>query len=214
MSALLSLCGAALLLFAATNLDDLLLLVVLCSQRQRHYQPVAVLCGQMLGFSGIVLLSLLGFLSGLVVPERWMACLGLLPLTLGLRQLFGLYHCGGGPVDDLNTGFLGDPEQGAAISTTWRRTTVKVAALTLANGSDNVSVYLPLFGRLTSLEVVVTVITFLLALFALWFLAQWLCQHHRCKHRIQSLGPRLSPLVLIALGIWLLKGSALWPWIL
>jgi len=214
MVPLLSLCGAALVLFAATNLDDLLLLVVISSDLRRRYPPLAVLAGQLLGFSVVLLVSLVGFWSGLIVPERWMAGLGVLPLALGVRQLLSLRRQGafhGSAGQEASSGFLGHPERGTSPTRSFRRTGLKVAALTLANGSDNVSVYLPLFGRLNPLELVITVITFLVALVALWFLSQWLSRHHLWQHRLQTITPRLSPLVLIALGLWLLKDSVLWP---
>ena len=211
MSSVVSLLGASLVLFAATNLDDLLLLVVIASDRRRHYPPAAVLAGQIVGFGGILLISLLGFWSGLVVPDPWMGCLGLLPLALGLRQLWDLGARRRGSDDDSHPGFLGHPEQEPAFPSSWRRTTVKVAALTLANGSDNVSVYLPLFARLSPVGLAITLIAFGVGLVGLWGLAQWLSHHDLWQHRIQTLGPRVSPLVLIALGLWLLKGSILWP---
>jgi len=212
MPQLAGLCSAALLLFAATNLDDLLLLLVIASDRQRRYHPVVVLAGQLLGFSAILAISLLGFWSGLVVPERWMACLGLLPLVLGLRQQLALHGAPGGQEHDAATGFLGHPEQVPALPASGRRMALKVAALTLANGSDNVSVYLPLFGQLHLVQLLVTVSVFYAALLSLWGLSQWLSHHQRLQHVVQAMGPRLSPLVLIALGLWLLKDSVLSPW--
>ena len=210
MGDLFSLSGAALLVFAATNIDDLLLLVVLFSDRRRQRLPGAVLVGQVLGFGAIVLISLLGFCSGLVIPSAWMACLGLLPLALGLRQLLNLRRSEE-TANALPRGFVGHPEQDTPLPAPWRRTSVKVAALTLANGSDNVSVYLPLFGRLSQGGVVITLFTFFCGLVVLWVFAQWLSQHSLWQHRIQTLGPRASPLVLMALGVWLLKDSVLWP---
>ena len=216
MPQLAGLSSAALLLFAATNLDDLLLLLVIASDRQRRYRPVAVLAGQLLGFSAILAISLLGFWSGLVAPERWMACLGLLPLGLGLRQQLALQAGSGGQDHEAATGFLGHPEQGTALpsaaAASTRHVVLKVAALTLANGSDNISVYLPLFGRLNLAQLFITVSIFYAALLGLWGVSQWLSHHQRLQHVVQAMGPRLSPLVLIALGLWLLKDSVLSPW--
>lgn len=211
MSPVPAVVAAALVVFAATNLDDLLLLVVICSDLRRNYPPSAVLAGQILGFFCILTLSLIGFWSGLVVPEPWMALLGVLPLALGVRQVLELRRHQPAGRHELSSGYRGHPEDLPAKSAPWRKTGLKVAALTLANGSDNVSVYLPLFGRLSPPDLLVTLATFLLALLGLWFLAQWLSQHPRWRRQLQVLGPRLSPLVLIVLGLWLLKGSVLWP---
>lgn len=208
--------GASLLLFAATNVDDLLLLVVIFSDGRRSYRPTAILAGQILGFTLILVISLLGFWTGLVVPSSWMACLGLFPLALGVRQLIRLLYPQQGGHNDSASGYFGhleldSPQAKPALSSTSRGTILKMASLTLANGSDNISVYLPLFGRLTAYELLITLPTFFVALCGLWLLAQWITTHRRFRRFLQFLGPRLSPVVLILLGFWLLKDSVLWP---
>ncbi|MEB3351016.1 MAG: cadmium resistance transporter [Cyanobacteriota bacterium] len=201
--------GAALVLFASTNIDDLLLMVVLQSDHRRRYPPLAILVGQMLGFGAILAISMLGFLSGQVIPQAWLACLGVLPLAMGVRQgisLMGQQRSADGSLEEARQSL----EQAVPALSSNRRTIARVASLTLANGSDNVSVYLPLFGRLDPPALLLTLGTFLLALAGLWVLAHWLAHHRRWRHRLQRFGPRVAPVVLISLGIWLLRDSWLW----
>jgi cadmium resistance protein CadD (predicted permease) len=201
--------STALMLFVSTNIDDLLLLVALQSDHRRCYPPLTVLLGQIIGFGTILAISMLGFLSGLMIPEGWLACLGVLPLVLGLRQGGALLN----PQRPKRT-VTSDPLDGVAgpllVVATRQHTILRVASLTLANGSDNIAVYLPLFGRLSAAELLLTIATFLVALGGLWFLAQWLVYHRRWRLRLQAAGPRLAPLVLIGLGLWLLSDSVLW----
>src|SRR5215469_3709271 len=70
--------------FTATNIDDFLLLTLFFARRTPARRIVA---GQYLGFSAIILLSLIGVVAALAIPHRWNRALGLLPLALGIKQL-------------------------------------------------------------------------------------------------------------------------------
>jgi cadmium resistance protein CadD (predicted permease) len=115
--------------FVATNLDDLLILLLLFSQvEQTGLQRREILLGQYLGFGLLVLASLPGFLGSLILPPAWIGLLGTVPLILGLERL------------------LGQPEeQSTAVpvpaASVWggilSPQAFGVAALTVANGSDN-----------------------------------------------------------------------------
>jgi cadmium resistance protein CadD (predicted permease) len=74
--------------FAATNVDDIVLLMLWFSQRGPDLRGEQIVAGQYLGFVALVALSLLGFLGALVVPPAWVGLLGLVPLSLGLRRLW------------------------------------------------------------------------------------------------------------------------------
>lgn len=202
---------AALLLFVATNIDDLLLLIAIHSDQRRRYPGQAVLLGQVIGFSAIVLISLIGFWFHLLIPANWLACLGVLPLALGLKQLWPLIHSlRSTGLRSFPPGYVGDPEDAPPLPASWRRTSSKVAALTLANGSDNISVYLPTFAKLQSADLLLTIGTFYVGLLLLWQLSTWLAFHPRWQEWIRRTGPVLSPTVLIGLGLWLLKDSVVW----
>ena len=73
--------------FAATNVDDLLLLSLFFAKRQPMRR---IMAGQYLGFAGIVILSLLGWWASLAIPLAWFRFLGVLPLAVGIKRLFHL----------------------------------------------------------------------------------------------------------------------------
>lgn len=85
-----------------------------------------------------------------------------------------------------------------------------MAGLTLANGADNVGVYLPLFAQSGGLELAVTLLTFAVGLALLGLLA-WVCSRTPgLASLLGRLGDTLVPLVLIVLGsAILLDGLAL-----
>ncbi len=174
--------------FMATNLDDILLLLLFFAQISRRRDIVAIVAGQYLGLGLLVLVSLSGQLGRSILPGPWLGLLGLLPISLAVSRW-------------LETG----PSDGAdADAATPAVGALAVAAVTLANGSDNIAVYLPLFARADAGQALLTLAVFALMV-ALWcVLAWWLVQAPGLGDLLRRLGPRLMPALLVALGLVLL----------
>ena len=109
--------------FAATNVDDLFLLSVFFARREPMRR---VMAGQYLGFAGIVALSMLGFWAALAIPLAWFRFLGILPLAIGIKRLLHIRK--------------------AEVLIASNFTVLSIAAITLANGGDNLAVYTPFFA--------------------------------------------------------------------
>jgi cadmium resistance protein CadD (predicted permease) len=78
---------AALAAFAATNVDDFLVLVVFFAQVDgKTFINYQVAAGQVLKFTVILAISLLGIVLGLFIPSGYIELLGFVPILLGLRQ--------------------------------------------------------------------------------------------------------------------------------
>jgi len=189
--------------FAATNIDDILVLTVLFAQVSSQFRPHHILIGQYLGFTAIILASLPGFLGGQVIPARWIALLGLLPIAIGVRAL-----CKSNEEDEIQT--ISEPVANSRSPllhwlTRWiAPQTLQVAAITVANGGDNIGIYLPLFASLNSAKLLVTLIVFF-SLVGVWYgMAAWLATHPKVAPLLNRFGDRLVPLVLIGLGIFIL----------
>ena len=141
--------------FIATNLDDLLLLILFFSQVDSTFRKRHVVLGQYLGFTVLILASLPGFLGGLVISSAWVGLLGLVPIALGINQLWhrepaasnvqAIHPASNSPANDSPAA---SPQ--IAISTTWRSLLTPkiyaVAITTIANGGDNIGIYVPLFA--------------------------------------------------------------------
>lgn len=87
MESLLQIIVAAIAAFAATNIDDILILMFFFSQVNSSFRIHHIILGQYLGFIGLLLLSLPGFLGGLIIPKAWTGLLGLVPIYIGLQQI-------------------------------------------------------------------------------------------------------------------------------
>jgi len=153
MSGLVTAITTGVTAFCATNIDDLAILLLLFSQKTPSFSYQQILFGQYLGFTGLVITSLPGFLGGLIIPQDWIGLLGFIPIILGLDRLLN-------KKDELSEVEL-STELGvnSIVSNLISPQTYTVAALTIANGTDNISVYVPLFAHssLTSLLVILSI---------------------------------------------------------
>src|SRR6516225_7415047 len=79
----------AIAMFAATNIDDAVVLVVLNVASRAGGLPKRweIWAGQYLGFSVLLLVSFLAALGLRVVRVEWVGLLGLIPVLLGIRGL-------------------------------------------------------------------------------------------------------------------------------
>ncbi|WP_428964655.1 cadmium resistance transporter [Micromonospora fluostatini] len=81
MADLLGTAGGAAVLFAATNIDDIVILTVLfvAARSTGRPRPWQIVAGQYLGIGVLTLAAVIVAAGLLVVPEPWTGLLGLLP---------------------------------------------------------------------------------------------------------------------------------------
>lgn len=185
-------------LFAATNIDDIVVLTVLflASTRARP-RPWQIITGQYLGFITLVIISVIAALGLTIVPDKWVGFLGLIPLGIGIYTLVKGLHRGGDDDDDDDkitaVGFLG------------------VAGITIANGADNISIYTPIF-RTNSIGDTITMIVVFLVLVAVWCAAGRLIGTNKAiTEKLEKVEHWLVPVVFIGLGLFILIESGVIP---
>lgn len=173
--------------FASTNIDDIFVLIGFFSNRALRRTPIVI--GQYLGFTALTLASLACSHLAIVIPDRFIHFLGILPILVGAWHLAKAWR----PSEDHKAA------TGAAFS---------VASVTIANGADNIAVYMPLFGRQPALAILATCAVFTV-MTGLWCgIALWLVIRPALGALIRRWGEGLMPLVLIGLGVFIL---ASWP---
>lgn len=187
----------ALATFAATNVDDLVLLTLFFAEAPTEARPQVVI-GQYLGFVALVAVSLGGLLGRLVLPREWLGLLGAVPIAIGMR---GLLHRHG---EDGEVQTVSQPDRTAVpslLGAVLAPRTYAVAAVTFANGGDNIGLYAPLFANSDLTRLAVTVAVFLV-LVAVWCAAaNRLARHPQVAALLARHGRIAVPFVLIALGI-------------
>lgn len=172
-------------MFVGTNVDDLIVLTVLFLSSRAQGTPKAgqIWAGQYLGIAVLVVVSALAALGLSIVPDQWVGLLGLVPFALGVRGLARAVRDGGS----------GEP---AAVATG----VASVAAITIANGADNVAVYTPVFRTIGAGATLLTVAVFAAGV-ALWCSAgSWLGSHHKVIDLVERYGRWLVPGVFMLIG--------------
>lgn len=197
----LSAIAIAIAAFVSTNLDDLFLLTSLFVDSA--FRTKSIVAGQFLGMSFLVIISVLAALFAIEIPSRWICLLGLAPLLLGINRLLKLVRrmSQNGLPSGNRPDFVGKEQ-------VWLRSVRSqvglVTLLTVANGGDNLSVYIPLFSIEQALipfyALVFAVMT------ALWcFFGACLTSHRLIGRKIKQFGRSIIPFVLIGIGVKVLS---------
>ena len=187
----MGLLGLAIALFASTNVDDMFVLVGFFADPK--FRPRDIVTGQYVGITALFALALLGSLLALVISRAYIGLLGVVAIGVGAKRLLDLYRN-----RELTESTLEHPDTG-------RHTRVAtVALLTLANGADNLGIYMPAFAIRSPIEIGMIAIIFAV-MTGLWcFFAHWIVHHPTFGKPIRRYGQRVAPLVLIAIGVSIL----------
>ncbi len=201
MNELLTAISTAMTAFTATNLDDILILLLFFSQVNAVFLRRHIVFGQYLGFSALVLVSLPGFFGSLIFPPDWIGMLGLLPIAIGLSRLLNP------ETDDSEASAELQQSEKSFFSSFLSPQTYSVAAVTVANGGDNIGIYMPLFASNT-LESLGVILAVFFAMVGVWCYAAYrLIQMPAIADTLTRYGNQLVPFVLIGLGIAILAKS-------
>ena len=186
-------------LFIATNIDDVVILSLFFARGQGQPGTTRrILVGQYLGFLGILGAAVAAaFGAQVLLPEEVLPYFGLIPLGLGLWAAWQAWKNRG--QDDDDEAHL----EGKRVSV-WT-----VAAVTFANGGDNIGVYVPVFVSVSWGAVLAYCIVFLALVAVLVFLAKWISSRKPIAEALERWEHILFPAVLIGLGIvMLVSGGA------
>lgn len=187
-------------LFLATNIDDIIVLSLFFARSAGvRGTTTRIGAGQYLGFGGIIVASILVALgAGTFLPAEVIPYFGLVPLALGLYAAWKAWR-------DREE----DEEQEDENSTGEKVGVWTVAAVTFANGGDNIGVYVPVFVTVGPAAVVAYSVVFLLLVAVLVAAAKYVATRRPIAKLLERWESVLFPIVLIALGaIILIEGGA------
>ena len=187
--------------FSATNIDDFVILLLFFAQVNASFNRRHIIIGQYVGFSALILASLPGFFGGSLLPRNYIGLLGLIPITIGLSGLLNQQEDTSMEVEaeiELNRD---------AIASFLSPQTYSVAAITLANGGDNIGVYVPLFAS-RDLATLVVILGVFLLLVGVWCYAAYKLTNQMAIASVWTrYGNTLVPFVLIGLGAFIILES-------
>ena len=175
--------------FATTNIDDLFILMLFFGNRM--YKKRDIVIGQYLGVGALIAISALASLMGLIIDKQYIGLLGLLPIYLGVKALIKLRK----KSIPMKVNPSGNYDT--------KHNLLQVAAVTLANGGDNVGIYTPLFAALNATSRAIMIFIFLIMI-GVWCVGGiYLCRYPRVANAINKYGYIITPVVLIVLGFYI-----------
>lgn len=186
-------------LFAVTNVDDIVVLSLFFGRgADQHGAARRIVAGQYLGFTALLAVTVAAAYGATFLPASAIAYLGFLPVALGLRAAWQAWKA---RRDGSDGGQREAGQDGPRAP--------QVAAVTFANGSDNIGVYLPVFARIGVAGIAVYAVVFLVLVGAWCAAGLFFATRPAVARVIGRWGHILHPLVLIALGLFILiQGGA------
>jgi cadmium resistance protein CadD (predicted permease) len=179
----------SILAFVSTNIDDIFILMMFYASKKFSFSTI--IAGQYIGIAVLVLISLVAAYVGTFVDPAIVGLLGLFPLYLGTKQMIDLFRK------------QVEQKEKDLPSTTF----FAVAGVTIANGADNIGVYVPLLTTMTSYQKVEMLIVFGALTYLLCLGGRYLATHPLIGKQLDKYGHILMPIVLILLGIVIMVES-------
>lgn len=175
--------------FAGTNIDDLFISIFFFAGASGKKENRSIIFGKYAGILLLTLLSMLGAGGLQLLPLQWIRLLGLVPVWLGARAILRALRKT--PAEE---------SPASSAHTLW----LNVMLVSIANGADNIGVYIPLFAGFQPHQMLAALCVFLI-MNGLWcFAAKRLTDLPVLKQRIVRYQPVLVPAVYLLLGLYIL----------
>lgn len=207
----------AIVSFFSTNIDDIFILMLFFSQVNKDIKVKHIVIGQYLGIGALTAISIAGALGISIIPQEYVGLLGLVPIYLGIKEYIEYKKEIKNNVEEE----VQDTEENiqeqvvlnqenktlASIRKFISPSILKVAGVTIANGGDNIGIYIPLFSSMKLYSILITVIVFLLLTGVWCFIGFKLAEHPFVNKNIEKYKYIFVPIIFIALGIFIIIES-------
>jgi cadmium resistance protein CadD (predicted permease) len=183
-------------LFAATNLDDIFVLVGFFASPAFRGRDVVI--GQLIGIAALTLVSIVVAAAAMVVPREVVGLLGIAPVVMGVqafRRAMAFRAARGAPPIPSRSGILA------------------VAVVTVANGGDNIAAYVPVFARRPPHALLIIAVVFAAMTCAWCWFAHFVVSHPKVGAPVRRYGGRVFPWVLVAIGLNVLWSNGVIHWV-
>lgn len=177
--------------FVGTNIDDIFINTLFFAEADTREKERSVILGIYFGIGALVVVSMLGAAGLQFLPQRYIGYLGLIPIGLGIREWLAWQKQKGADEEE-------EPDRRAV------GLVINVMLVTMANGADNVGVYLPLFAGFAGWQMAVTAAVFAVMI-GLWcVLGKKLSDLPFLRGILMKYKQVIVPVVYIALGAYIL----------
>lgn len=185
----------AIVSFIATNLDDLLLLMIFFAYPD--YKNYQIIISQYLGISTLIIVSTFAYFFRFFIPSSWINLLGIFPISIGIQKLLKLREKNSEENDS-------NKLENKSHNRIMKSPILVMASIVFANGGDNISVYAPLFANLNIYQLYFVVLIFLVMIGIWCFIGHVLVNNRKLGGNIRKYGHIILPFALILIGISIL----------
>jgi cadmium resistance protein CadD (predicted permease) len=185
------------LAFVSTNVDDIFILILFFAGGK--LRPSHIVAGQYFGIAALVITAFAGAYLGGFFDPRHVGLLGLFPIYLAVKQFIELSK---NQPSEAETG-----EETALKTSGILSGILAVAGVTIANGADNIGVYVPLLATMSALEKSQMIVVFFVMTFLWCMLAMYLASRPVVARQLSRYGHIIMPVVLLALGVYIIAES-------
>ena len=243
LNSLIQLLPKVFITFFLTNIQDVVILINFFLESAKPGSDLRnshVVLGQYLGFSTLLALSLIGYTISYILPVKLFGFLGFLIIAFGLNGFYQIYknYREKRRKQRPNTNSLNEKEQiveqeqvefqsvsqidACEIDPRKKpkksicedlKHIVKVSVVTIANGNDNIAIYVPIFVQSKTWEIVIYSLGFLLMVAVLCTICYCFIHFPPIFKFAQKYAQYISPFIFIALGIYILIDSKCFPWL-
>jgi len=193
---------ASLIAYVTTEIDDLLVLLVLFSKASTKREKASIILGKYLGIS--ILCGCCGYFVSYIskLNTAWVGLLGVVPILMGIKSA----------VDAIKHRSEPDKFSSKFGIGSFFITALEVMVITLASSGDNIAVYISFFTSVHGMEYIIVAIVFFI-MQAIWCtIAILIVNEKSIKQYISQSSRLLIPMLFIALGIYIMvkDGTILW----
>jgi cadmium resistance protein CadD (predicted permease) len=196
----ISLIGIGATSFAATNIDDLFILMAFFANH-RSFPISQVVLGQYVGMGALLAIGVVGSLIALVVPNNLIGFIGIFPIAIGIKELLELRKNEEEPTTK-------QPSQRNKWIVAYLPF-LTVAAVTFSGGEE-IGIYTSVFAINNEASEIITIISVVMGLTGVWCgVASYLVNHSFLADRFRRITSRILPFVLIGLGLYIMAEAFL-----
>ncbi|WP_199309741.1 cadmium resistance transporter [Synechocystis sp. FACHB-383] len=192
----------------ATTFDDNIYLTGFFSEVNRNFRPKHIVVGEIIGFTCLISISLIGFLIGLIISSKWIGLLGILPILIGINNLRLIitykeeFPSKVPETKKRSSQYHGFDSHRLSLWDVLRdRQTYKVSAVTISNGGNNLGIYIPLFANSTFSNLLVIIPICYFVVCAWLFMSYNLTRQPSIAVILSRYAGKLFPFALMWLGL-------------
>lgn len=194
--------------FTAVNLDNIFLLMMLFSGIDTTLRKYHIVIGQYIGITVLMVLSLGGSYSTNHFFKHLIIALGIVPIYMGFKSIFQ-YRKKKESDSPENKEMLDNNifPSNKYIRFLLNQNSLKIAAIAIANGDDDIGVYISLFSNSSFYQIIVILVVFAILVGVMCYISYKLIKHPFISKGVQKYGHIITPYFLIALGVYILLGG-------